>query len=119
MTDLFFSLSSSILFLALFKEKKSLVEIKKENFRKHSENFFFYLREILNEAKCDLKDIRNFYFTAGPGGQTGIRISLSFISAMKILSPNSKFYWIDTLYFQAKGESKKISLLSLDRKGNK
>jgi tRNA A37 threonylcarbamoyladenosine modification protein TsaB len=78
---LFFSLSSDILFIAILENDNCLASIQQENKRQHSENFFFYLKEVLAVSKISLSQLKEVYFTSYPGGQTGIRISLAFIAA--------------------------------------
>src|SRR5215207_8145109 len=101
MLQLYFSLSTPFLFLALKKNNQCLASIQKENFRLHSENFLLYLQQILTKTNHSLKEIREIYFTSAPGGQTGIRISLAFIGTLQVLNPQIKLYHINTLLLQA------------------
>src|SRR5687768_3341441 len=77
--SLYFSLASSFLFLALYRDKKCLSSIKKENPRLHSENFLWHVRQILNQHQHSLAEIKEIYFTSTPSGQTGLRVSLTFL----------------------------------------
>src|SRR4051812_29421658 len=101
MIYLYFSLSSSLIFLALWEDEKCLTVIQKENARLHSENFLSHLRQILENTNRSLKEISEIYFTSTPGGQTGIRVSLAFLATLQILNPKVRFYHIDTLLLQA------------------
>src|SRR4051812_17505614 len=118
MLRLLFSLTSRFLFIARLQDKKCLVSINQDNFRQHSENFFSNLQQILTEAGYSLKDIEEVYFTDLPGSQTGQRISLAFVLTWQVLNSQLKIYHLDSLLFQA-GESKAISLISIDLKKTK
>src|SRR6185312_2340540 len=118
MLCLFFSLSSSFLFLALWENSECLISIQKENKRLHSENFLSHLRQILEKNNRSLKEISEVYFTSTPSGQTGLRVGLAFISTLQVLNPKVKLYHIDTLLLQA-GTANCISLLTIDSRGSK
>ncbi|MDR1670829.1 MAG: hypothetical protein LBR43_03875 [Spiroplasmataceae bacterium] len=113
-----FSLSSHFLFLALWEDKKCLISIQKENFRQHSENFLTHLNQALIQTNYSLKDIKEIYFTSQPSGQTGMRVSLSFLSTLQVLNPQIEIYHINTLLLQS-GIANCISLLTIDNQGNK
>jgi len=118
MLYLYFSLSSPFLFLALWEDDKCLVSIQKENARQHSENFLTHLQQILVKTNHNLREIKEIYFTSTPGGQTGIRVALTFLAALQILNPKVKLYHINTLLLQA-GTENCISLLTIDNRGSK
>lgn len=118
MFQLYFSLSTDFLFLALQKNNQLLESIQKKNPRLHSENFFLYLQQILTKNKASLPEIKIIYFTSTPGGQTGIRISLAFVVTFQVLNPQVKLYHINTLYLQA-GNKNCLSLLTIDRRERK
>jgi len=118
MLCLFFSLSSSFLFLALWENGECLTSIQKENKRLHSENFLPHLRQILEKNNRSLKEISEIYFTSTPSGQTGLRVSLAFISTLQVLNPKVKLYHIDTLLLQT-GTKNCISLLTIDSRSSK
>jgi len=118
MLRLFFSLSSDLLFIAILENDKCLANIQQENKRQHSENFFFYLKEVLAISKISLSQIKEVYFTSSPGGQTGIRISLAFIATWQTINCSLDIYYINSLLFQAEKENV-ISLLTIDSKANK
>jgi tRNA A37 threonylcarbamoyladenosine modification protein TsaB len=118
MLYLYFSLSSSFLFLALWEDDKLLVSIQKENARQHSENFLIHLQQILGKTKHNLKEIKKIYFTSTPSGQTGIRVALAFLATLQILNPEVELYHINTLLLQA-GTENCVSLLTIDSRGSK
>jgi tRNA A37 threonylcarbamoyladenosine modification protein TsaB len=118
MLDLLLSLTSRFVFLTLLKNKKCLESICQDNFRQHSENFLFFLQKILKKTKYSLADIEKIYFTSLPGSQTGYRISLTFGLTLQVLNPQVKLYHLNSLLFQV-GESKAISLISVDQKKTK
>ena len=118
MLYLYFSLSSPLLFLALWEDDKCLVSIQKENARQHSENFLTHLQQILAKTNHNLREIKEIYFTSTPGGQTGIRVALTFLAALQILNPKVKLYHINTLLLQA-GTENCLSLLTIDNRGSK
>ena len=115
---LYFSLSSSFLFLALYKKNKCLSSIQKENSRLHSENFLSQLQQILEKSNCSLQDLNEIYFTSNPSGQTGLRVTLSFLATLQILNLKIKLFYIDTLLLQA-GNDNCVSLLTIDSRGSK
>ena len=115
---LYFSLSSSFLFIALYKKNKCLSSIQKENSRLHSENFLSHLEEILKNSNCSLQEIKEVYFTSNPSGQTGLRVTLSFLATLQILNPKVKLFHIDTLLLQAENDNC-VSLLTIDSRGSK
>ena len=118
MNYLYFSLSSSFLFLALWKNNKCLISLQKENRRLHSENFLPYLQQICEKTNCSLKELNKIYFTSQPSGQTGLRISLAFLATYQILNPRVKLYHINTLLLQA-GNGNCLSLLTIDARESK
>ena len=118
MIYLYFSLSSPLIFLALWDNENCLTIIQKENARLHSENFLFHLRQILENTNHSLHEISEIYFTSTPGGQTGIRVSLAFLATLQVLNPKIRFYHTDTLLLQA-GADNCISLLTIDSRGSK
>jgi tRNA A37 threonylcarbamoyladenosine modification protein TsaB len=118
MLRLLFSLTSRFLFIALLQNKKCLASINQDNFRQHSEKFFPALQQILTKTAYSLKDVKEIYFTDLPGSQTGQRISLAFVLTLQVLNPPIKIYYLNSLLFQA-GESRAISLISIDLKKTK
>ena len=119
MLCLYFSLSSSQLFLALLENDKCLVSIQKENARQHSENFLTHLQQTLVKVNHNLKEIKVIYFTSQPSGQTGLRVSLAFLATCQVLNPQIKIYHLDTLLLQTGGTGNIISLLTINSQGNK
>ena len=118
MLYLYFSLSSSQLFLALLENDKCLVSIQKENARQHSENFLTHLQQIFVKTNHTLKEVKEIYFTSQPSGQTGLRVSLAFLATCQVLNPHIKIYHLNTLLLQA-GNDNFISLLTINSQGNK
>jgi tRNA threonylcarbamoyladenosine biosynthesis protein TsaB len=76
------------------------------------------LKKILNQHQHSLKEIKEIYFTSTPSGQTGLRVSLTFLTTLQVLNPKIKIYHLNTLLLQA-GKNKCISLLTIDRLGSK
>lgn len=118
MFRLFFSLTSRFLFLAILENNKCLSNVKKDNFRRHSENFFPILQQTLAEVNLSLKDISEIYFTGLSGSQAGYRISLAFVLSLQVLNDQVKIYQIGSLLFQA-GKDKSISLINVDVQNSK
>jgi tRNA A37 threonylcarbamoyladenosine modification protein TsaB len=116
--SLYFSLASPFIFLALYQDEKCLISIQKENARLHSENFLWHLRQILNQHQHSLAEIKEIYFTSPPSGQTGLRVSLTFLTTLQVLNPKIKIYHLNTLLLQA-GKNKCISLLTIDSRESK
>jgi len=118
MLRLLLSLTSQFLFIALLEDEKCLKSSQKVGFRRHSENFFPLLKQILAKTNCSLKNIKEVYFTSLPGSQVGYRISLSFVLVLQVLNPQIKCYHLNSLLFQA-GKKKAISLISIDQRKTK
>lgn len=115
---LYFSITSSFLFLALKKGKKLLESLQKENTLKHTDNFLEHLEKILNSQKKELSKITKIYFSSWPGGLSAARVGFVFVTILKALNPKIKIYHINTLLLQSGGEDC-ISLLSIDKKKKK
>jgi tRNA A37 threonylcarbamoyladenosine modification protein TsaB len=118
MIELYFSLSSPCLFLALLCDNKCLASIQKENVRLHSENFLTHLKQILEKCHFTLPQINRIYFTSEPSGHTGLRVSLAFLSTLQVLNTQIEIYHINTLLLQS-GGGNCLSLLTIDNQGNK
>lgn len=116
--ELYFSLATSTLFLALAEEGRLLEKIEEWGEGLHGEVFFTRLSVLLSRTKKELAELERVYFTSGPGKQSGIRISLSFVLGLSILNPRIAFYHLNTLQLQA-GQENCLSALSLDKKKTK
>jgi len=77
-----------------------------------------HLRQILAKTNHSLKEINKIYFTSLPGGQTGIRVSLAFLSTLQVLNSKVELFHINTLLLQAQTDSC-ISLLTIDSRASK
>jgi tRNA A37 threonylcarbamoyladenosine modification protein TsaB len=77
-----------------------------------------HLKQSLSQINHSLKDVDEIYFTSQRSGQTGLRVSLSFLATLQVLNPQIKIYHIGTLLLQA-GNNNSISLLTIDSQGNK
>ncbi|MEG7978986.1 MAG: hypothetical protein NY202_03655 [Mollicutes bacterium UO1] len=73
---------------------------------------------MLGKNNHNLKELKAIYFTSIPSGQTGIRITLAFLSTLQVLNPQVKLYHINNLLLQA-GAENCISLLTIDNRGSK
>jgi tRNA A37 threonylcarbamoyladenosine modification protein TsaB len=118
MLELYFSLTSNWLFLALGQNDDCLISVCQENTRLHAENFCDYLRKICEKGHCSLADLKKIYFTSSPGGQTGLRVSLAFLATYQVLNPQVEIYQINTLLLQA-GTDNCLSLLTIDSRESK
>jgi tRNA A37 threonylcarbamoyladenosine modification protein TsaB len=115
---LYFSLTSPFLFLSLHEGEHCLISFQKENYRLHADNFLTHLKIILKQVNRSLAELREIYFTSFPSGQTGLRVSLTFLTTLQALNPKVKLYHINTLYLQAGGDNC-LSLLTLDSRESK
>jgi len=118
MIELYFSLSSPQLFLAILHNNKCLASIQKENFRLHSENFLTHLKQLLEQCHFTLAQLDRIYFTSVPSGHTGLRVSLAFLSTLQVLNSQIDIYHINTLLLQS-GDQNHLSLLTIDSQENK
>lgn len=118
MLQLFFSLASPFLILSLWENQRCLISLQKENYRLHADNFLTHLKTILKQVKHSLTELQEIYFTSAPSGQTGLRVSLTFLITLQTLNSKIKLYHINSLQFQA-GNDNCLSLLTLDRQESK
>jgi len=115
MLNIFFSLSTDFLCIALYNNNDLIKSFQKLNHKLHSDNFLFYLRNILENSNKKLKEIDAIYFTYFPGGETGKRITISFLITLQTINSNLKFYHINTLLFQCGNEKKCLSILKINK----
>ncbi|MCE8158896.1 MAG: hypothetical protein I3270_00185 [Candidatus Moeniiplasma glomeromycotorum] len=118
MLQLFFSLTSPFLGLSVWENNQCLISLQKENHRLHADNFLTHLKTILKQINRSLPELKEIYFTSFPSGQTGLRVSLTFLITLQALNPQIKLYQINTLQFQA-GNDNCLSLLTLDKRESK
>src|SRR5688500_5460606 len=97
MLYLYFILACPFLFLTLEENNRCLISLQKENQRLHSDNFLSHLNEILEKINRNLTELNEIYFTSFPSGQTGLRVSLAFLTTLQVVNPEIKFYQINTL----------------------
>jgi tRNA A37 threonylcarbamoyladenosine modification protein TsaB len=119
MITLFFSLITDFIFISLFKNEKLFKSIYESNHCLHSENFINKLSFLLNDQNISLKDVDNIFFISGPGGQTGERVSFSFVTSMKILNPELKVFSLDSLTFQSGLIPNCLSIISVGQNTKK
>jgi tRNA threonylcarbamoyladenosine biosynthesis protein TsaB len=119
MNDIFFSLITDFIFISLFIKGSVVKTIYENNFLSHSDNFIAKLYSLIRQEKIRLKDVERIFFVLGPGGQTGERISLSFVTAMKILNPNIQLFSLDSLTFQANLNQNCLSAVSVGKNSKK
>lgn len=77
MIDISFDTCTEKISLTIGNEKYFKTYTSKN--KKHNIYFIKIFKKALKEFKIELKDIKNFYFTIGPGSFTGIRVGISFI----------------------------------------
>ena len=65
-----------------------------------------------------MPELKKVYFTSFPSGQTGLRVSLTFLITLQALNPKLKLYQINTLQLQARNDNC-LSLLTLDKRESK
>ena len=112
MRELFFSLVSKELFIALLEDGRVTKILCEDNYRKHSENFILKIREIFTSASFSIKDLDKIFFLTGPGGQTGERVSFSFVIGSLLSSSMVKVFSMDSLTFQAAASKECLSVIS-------
>ena len=117
-TELFFSLSTRFCSLVLLCQGQLVHSFQQDNLQKHSETFLPLLNQFLKDQQLTLEKLDKIYFTSTPGGQTGIRVSLSFLVALKVLHPQLEIFHLDSLLFQA-GNENCYSLLSANNRNSK
>lgn len=76
MNTLFIDTHSETLFMA-YIENKTILKIKKEGNRSHSEIAIPSLMVLLNESGKKLEDIEEIIVVNGPGSFTGVRIGIT------------------------------------------
>lgn len=115
---LYFSLSSSYVFLSILKNNNCLSIFWKKNFRLHSENFFSFLEKELKKNNILMKDINKIYCNFYPGSQTSLRISLAFLITLQTINKKLEIFHIDSLFLQSNNKDC-ISLITIDSKKSK
>lgn len=56
------------------------------NQKKHTDELLFSVDELLNEAKISVDEIDNFCVCVGPGSFTGIRVAVSIVKGLAVVS---------------------------------
>lgn len=74
--------TSENLVIAFYDGQKTYSFISQEGSKRHNSLLMPSVDSILNEAKCDIKDVDCFACVVGPGSFTGIRIGVSTVKAL-------------------------------------
>ena len=119
MIELFFSIITDRLFFLLLENNNLVGKISEDNENFHSENFILKLSSLLKNCGIKLRDIDNVFFLDGPGSQTGERIGVTFVTALKLVSPNFQSFKLDSLTFQAGLNKNCLSAISFGKKVKK
>ncbi len=119
MKELFFSLVSRKLFIALLESGKVIRIICEDNYHRHSENFILKVKEIFDGISFLVGDLSKVFFLTGPGGQTGERVSFSFVLGSLLSNPVLKAFSLDSLTFQAVASERCLSVVSTGEKSKK
>ncbi len=93
--DLALDTSTNSLSITIGNDKKYLT-YKSKRIKRGNLHLIRGFKLLLKELKISLKDIKNFYFTIGPGSFTGIRTGLAFLYGLKE-GRDVKIYPISTL----------------------
>lgn len=82
MNYLLINTANEELVLAIIKDNQVFFK-KDSSLKRHNESLLPYLKELLNQAQIELKDIDEFGVVVGPGSFTGIRVGIATVKAFK------------------------------------
>lgn len=114
--NIFIDTSNSYIIFAVFNDNKVVISKEIPTNRNQAEIFIDEYDKFLNENKLKTSDFDSFYFGAGPGSFTGIRVGLSFAKALQV-SGYENIYTINSLYLLVDNYQSAKALI--DARGNK
>lgn len=114
--NIFIDTSNSYIIFVVFDEHKVISSRTVPTNRNQAEIFLDEYDKFLSQNKLKTHDFDNFYFAAGPGSFTGIRVGLSFAKALKV-SGYPNIYTINSLYLLV--DNYQNSKTSIDARGHK
>lgn len=114
--NIFIDTSNSYIIFVVFDNDKIIISKMIKTNRNQAEIFIDEYERFLNEHKLKVSDFNSFYFAAGPGSFTGIRVGLSFAKALKASGYNN-IYTINSLYLLIDDYQNVKALI--DARGNK
>ena len=89
--------SLKTMFLSLIKDGKT-ISFYKETIQKKADALPNVFKELIVNAKIDVKDIKEIYVTTGPGSFMGARTALTFVRTISQIT-GAALYAADTLSF--------------------
>lgn len=114
--NIFIDTSNSYIIFVVFDNDKVVVNKMIETNRNQAEIFIDEYEQFLKENDLKVSDFKAFYFGAGPGSFTGIRVGLSIAKALKA-SGYDNVYTINSLYLLV--DNYQNSKVAIDARGNK
>lgn len=79
--------SNQYLVVGLYKDEQCLGRIQELGSQKQSENVIPYLEKLLSQNHIELLDVDEAIITKGPGSYTGVRVAMSIIKTLSVLTP--------------------------------
>lgn len=79
--------SNQYLVVGLYKDEQCLGRIQELGSQKQSENAIPYLEKLLSQNHIELLDVDEAIITRGPGSYTGVRVAMSIIKTLSVLTP--------------------------------
>lgn len=79
--------SNQYLVVGLYKDEQCLGRIQELGSQKQSENAIPYLEKLLSQNHIELLDVDEAIITKGPGSYTGVRVAMSIIKTLSVLTP--------------------------------
>lgn len=120
MTEIFFSLISDKLFVAVFQNGTLVTSICEDNRRQHSENFVQKVANMFRDANLQIQETERVFFLRSSGSQIGgERISQAFVVGLMISKPSLQVFSINGLYFQSLNLKEAISISTVGEKSRK
>jgi tRNA threonylcarbamoyladenosine biosynthesis protein TsaB len=114
--NIFIDTSNSYIIFVVFDDDNVIVSKTIKTNRNQAEIFFDEYENFLKEDNLKIDDFNAFYFGAGPGSFTGIRVGLSIAKALKV-SGHDNVYTINSLYLLV--DDYQNSKVAIDARGNK
>lgn len=111
MYRLYLDSSNSFLTVIIVKDNEVLESYSESSFRRHTELLLPVINEKLKKLNISLKDIDEIIITNGPGSYTGVRVAVTFVKTLVVLSPKIKVFVLNSLLLQV-GLKKAISIIT-------
>lgn len=112
--------STKYLGIAVANENSILAEHRGEGALRHSQDFIPNIDVLLKKINASLKDIDCFAISIGPGSFTGLRVGVSLVKGLSIVTnvPIVAVPTLDVIAYNAQNEDADICVVVDAKKGN-